>query len=241
MGTARDLIISAMKDAGVVGVGQTPLAEDTNDALSRLNAMMAQWARRRWTVYHLIDVVFPATGALSYTLGPGGNLNVPRTNKIESAFFRLLTGGSPENLVDYPLAVLNSREDYNQISLKSLASFPSILFYDSGWPLGNVYIWPVPSSQYEIHLSIKAELQTFGGLSVAVDLPPEYDEALRLNLAVRLRVAYRLPADPQLNGLAKIALNTVKNANTQIPALNYPSDLPRGSSGRYNIFSDGNR
>ncbi|UIY28698.1 hypothetical protein LZK73_18380 [Neorhizobium galegae] len=43
MTTARALITLAMKDAGVLGVGQTPLSEDMNDGLTNLNAMVAQW------------------------------------------------------------------------------------------------------------------------------------------------------------------------------------------------------
>lgn len=240
MTTARDLIYSAMKDAGVLGVGQTPLAEDANDALIRLNAMMAQWSRRRWLVYHLIDVFFQASGALSYSLGPGGDINAVRADKIESAFFRQ-TFGTPASQVDYPLEILNSRQDYNQIALKQMSSFPVALFYDSGWPMGNVFIWPLPSNAYEVHLSLKATLQSFPSLTTIIDLPPEYDEALRMNLAVRLRVAYRMAPDGQLIALAKVALNTIKNSNAQIPLMGYPSDLPMGAGGRYNIFSDQGR
>jgi len=239
MTTARALITLAMKDAGVLGVGQTPLAEDMNDALTNLNAMMAQWARRRWLVYSLQDVAFQATGAISYSLGAAGDIDIPRVDSIASAYFRQ-TVGAPGNMVDYPLTILNAREDYNNIALKGMSSFPSVLFYDSGWPLGQLFIWPVPSEIYEIHISVKTPLQNFATLNDEVSLPPEYEEALRLNLAVRLRVSYRLPFDPQLNGLAKIATNTVKNSNTQIPLMQFPSDLPRNVGGRYNIFSDRN-
>lgn len=237
MTTARDVILSAMKDAGILGVGQTPLAEDVNDALGRLNGMIAQWSRRRWMVYHLVDVVFPSTGAMSYTLGVGGDINVPRTDKVESAFFRQSSANSASQ-VDYPLTIVSAREDYNDISLKGMSSFPTVLFYDSGWPLGTVYIWPIPSSIYEVHMSLKATLTTFSSLADTYSLPPEYDEAVRLNLAVRLRVAFRLPVDAQLNALAAVALNTIKGANAQIPKLRFPGDLPMSRSGRYNIFSD---
>jgi hypothetical protein len=94
MTTALDLITGAMDDAGITGVGQTPLAEDTNKALNRLNAMIAQWSRRRWLVYHLTDIVFTGTGALSYSIGPGGDISVVRPDRIEAAFFRQLTGGA---------------------------------------------------------------------------------------------------------------------------------------------------
>lgn len=236
MTTARDLITLSLKDAGIVGVGQTANAEDINDGLTRMNAMIAQWSRRRWLVYHLVDVIFPATGALSYSIGAGGDLPVTRPDQIESAFFRQTVGTIP-NQVDYPLTIIPARENYNMIALKSLVSFPQYLFYDSGWPLGHVFIWPVPSNLYEIHLSIKATLQQIGNLSDDIDFPPEYEEALRLNLSVRLRVAYQMPPDPGLIALAKVALNTIKNSNAQIPILQLPGDLVR-SRRPYNLYSD---
>jgi hypothetical protein len=238
MTTARDLITLALKDSGIVGVGQTANAEDINDGLTRLNAMIAQWSRRRWLVYHLVDVVFQATGALSYTIGIGGNINTPRPDQIESGFFRQNVG-VPGNQVDYPLVQIPSKENYNLIALKAMQSFPQYFFYDSGWPLGNVFIWPVPTSLYEIHLSLKATLQQVGNLSEDIDFPPEYEEALRLNLSIRLRVAYQMAPDPGLNTLAKVALNTLKNSNAQIPTLQLPSDLVRGNR-PYNLFSDTN-
>jgi hypothetical protein len=237
MTTARDLINDALKDAGAIGVGQTALAEDINDGLKRLNAMMAQWSRQRWLVYHLVDVAFHADGSQSYSIGSGGVLNYPRPDRVEAAFFRQ-TVGVPGNQVDYPLEVLNSREDYNRIALKGMASFPSVLFYDSGYPLGYVYIWPIPSDQYEMHLSLKATLQTFANLNTEVILPPEYEEALRTNLAVRLRIKYQMPIDQMLIGTAKYALNVIRNSNAQIPSLQMPNDLVRGG-GNYNIFKDG--
>jgi len=233
--TANDLIQLSLREAGIIGVGQTPGAEDINDSLRLLNAMMGQWSRRRWIVYHLVDVVFQATGALSYTVGPGGNFNTARPDKIESAFFRQ-TVQAPPNNVDYPLVPLWSREEYNLIALKSLASFPQAYFYDSAWPMGFLYVWPVPNDQYEIHISVKDALQTFPTLTTEINLPPEYEEALHYNLAVRLRPLFQLPADPQIIQLAKLALNTIKNANAQIPSLQLPSDLVRGS--QYNIYSD---
>lgn len=236
MTTAGDLIALAFREAGVVGVGQTAGAQDTNDALTVLNGMIGQWNRRRWLVYHLIDVTCQGTGLLNYSVGPGGDFNVPRPDRIEAAFFRQTTNSPPANNVDYPLAPIWSREEYNDIALKSLNSFPQVYFYDSGFPLGYVFIWPLPSDQYEIHLSIKDTLLTFGGLTDNINLPPEYFEALHYNLAVRLRPLFQLPPDNSIIQLAKLALNTLKNANAQIPALQMPANLVHGSN--YNIYSD---
>ena len=235
MTTAGDMIALSFREAGVVGVGQQASAQDSNDALTVLNGMMGQWMKRRWLVYHLVDAICLGNGSLSYTVGPGGDFNITRPDKIEAAFFRQTVETVP-NQVDYPLAPIWSREEYNDIALKSLNSFPQIYFYDSGWPLGNLFVWPLPSDQYEIHISIKDTLQTFPGLTTEVDLPPEYFEALHYNLAVRLRPLFQLPPDQSIIQLAKLALNTIKNANAQVPSLEMPNDLIRGSN--YNIYSD---
>lgn len=234
--TAGDLIKLALKEAGVIGVGQAPMAEDSTDSMDLLNGMIAQWNRRRWLVYHLVDVTCQGNGALFYTVGPGGDFNVVRPDRIEAAFFRQTTNQPPSNNVDYPLVPVWSREEYNDIALKSLASFPQLFFYDSGYPFGSLYVWPLPSNQYEIHISIKDTLQSFTSLSQQINLPPEYNEALHYNLALRMRPLYQLPPDPQLVTLAKLALNTIKNANAQIPPLNMPADLVHGRN--YNIYSD---
>lgn len=95
MTTPLDIINLALKDAGVLGVGQTALAEDVNDALQRLNWMISQWAKQRWLVYHLIDLPLISTGAQSYSIGPGGDFETStRPDKIESAFMRQYPGTS---------------------------------------------------------------------------------------------------------------------------------------------------
>lgn len=225
----------ALKQAGVLGVGQTALAEDANDSFDLCNAMLAQWQRKRWLVWHLIDSAFVSTGAVSYTVGPGGNFNIPRPDRLESAFLRQVNVAT--NPVDWPLEILEAREDYSQIRLKSLTSFPQWIFYDAAYPTGIVLPWPVAqASLYEIHIQVKEQLPQFATLQQAINLPPEYIAAILYNLARRLRVAYLMPPDAELNALAKDSLNVLRQANAQIPRLRMPDSLVRGGS--YNPFSD---
>jgi hypothetical protein len=233
--TPLDLITLSLKQAGVVGIGQPVQAENANDAFTLLNMMLGQWNRRRWLVYHLVDVAKVATGAQSYTIGIGGDFNVARPDRIESAYVRLLNNSGP-NQTDVPLTLMQSMEDYSRIALKSMVAFPSYVFLDSDFPLGRVYLWPVPSPRYEIHLLLKAELPAFDTMSQDIELPAEYAEAIMYNLAGRLRPHFQLPADPSITALARSSLNTVRNANTQIPTLQMPNDLARGWN--YNVISD---
>lgn len=324
--TPLDIIKLALKDAGALGVGQTPLDEDVNDAFDRLNGMMATWARKRWLVYRLETFSKISTGAQSYSVGPGGDFDIiARPDRIESAFIRqnpaspssnpvvlpvvpsgspyvyiapspgtlTITGGTvsqilyssvtgntqwvtatspvamdtgdavqvtytiaptmsftttdaqveppiPLNAVDQPIRILQSREDYNRISLKALQTFTYSLFYDPGFPLGTIWPYPSPNaSLYGLYISVKLPMTGFANLSDPVDLPPEYKTAILYNLADRLRSAYQIPIPPndKIVGWARDALNVIRGANTAIPTLTMPATLPV-RRGTYNIYSD---
>jgi len=221
--------------ANVLGVGQTATAEDSNDAFNLLNMMMAQWQRRRYIVYQLVTTSKQATGALSYTVGPGGDFDIPRPNKIESAFFRMQS--ATVYPVDYNLVILRAKEDYNRISLKTLNAFPQYAFYDSGMPMGNLYIWPVPNNQYEIFITTFQQIQKFNTLADVITLPEEYKAALMYNLALELYPMFGLPVNPMVEKKAAATLNILEASNTQIPRLQMPANL-QGRPGTYNIYGD---
>jgi hypothetical protein len=237
--TAQDLVSFALRAAGVIGVGETALAEDNRDAFQALNGMIGLWMRKRWiTGFHTTDNAVVATGALSYTVGPSGNINLTtRPNRIEAAFFRQFIN-SPGYAVDYPLVILESREDYNRICLKSLSSWPQYIFYDAAWPLGNAFVWPVPqASIYEIHITFRGlEVAPFTTYTQVINLPPEYTEALWTNLVLRLAEIYQLNVSDGIRRLAQDSLNTIRAGNAQISRLRMPTVLVRGAL--YDVFSD---
>lgn len=247
--TPQDIIKLALKDCGAVGEGQDPSAEDMNDGHDTLNMMLAQWNRKRWLIWHTLDVSVVSTGAETYTIGPGGNINMTvRPDRLEAAFLRLLTNpAGPLDQVDYDVEVLQAREDYNRIPLKNLPSFPTRVFYDPVYPLGVLYPYPVPqASIYELHFTVKDILVQFPALNTAINLPNEYYMAMFYNLAVRLGIRYPISRDftqvqqwQYLVGLAKDSLNVLRGANAAIARLTMPQDLVR--SGQYNIYSDTQR
>lgn len=234
--TWGDLITLSLKSAGILGVGQAAMAEDMTDACQMLNDMIAQWQRRRYLIYHLVEQSFTATGAQSYTVGPGGNFPMAeRPSIINAAFARQVINSNP-NQIDYPLTILPARETYAQIAMKSLQSFPQWAYYDAAYPIGSLLVYPVITGQFDIHIIYPALLQTAVQLADPLTVPPEYREALRYNLAARLAVGYQLPVPPGVVALAKSALQTMRMANAQIPQMGMPQFLMGG--GHYNIFSD---
>ncbi len=111
------------------------------------------------------------------------------------------------------------------------------LFYDSGYPLGRLYPWPIMQPNiYELHVSVKDLLTQVAGLSTPLALPMEYYNAIHWNIVVRLRQAYDLPEQPAAIALAKKALGVIRGANTQIARLQMPTDLQR--PGIYNPYRD---
>lgn len=241
--TLGDICRASLKECGAIGVGQTPLAEDINDAWARLQWMLMQWERKRWMVYHLADYSKVSTGAEFYTVGPGADFdtgpNSMRPGRLSSCFVRQLQGS--QNSVDYHLEVLMSKEDYNRITLKSLMAGPGeAAFLDTDWPQARLYVWPLPQPFiYEIHISLYVQLQIqFATPSTPFVIPFEYYNCMMSNLAIRLRPKYRMgtyPGDP-LPGMAKESLAVLKNINAQIARLRMPNTIRR--RGLYNIFSD---
>lgn len=282
--TAREIIVRALEDVGVIGVGQSPLAADVTFGLARLNAMIGQFNRRRWLVFHTVDIACPTTGLNVYSVGPGQQFNIPRPDKIEDGcYFRqsfsgaagaptsdfpfksydfnsdfnqdfavngILASQPPGYAVDYPLALLQSREDWNRIPLKNMNSWPALIFYDpastsvvppaggSPVPTGFLYVNPVPpAGMFELHILVKDVLATLANLSTVLTTPPEYEEAFEYNLAIRFAAKYQIDAPKEVLGLAMAALATIRSANTQVPLLDLPVGLTSNGS-RYSIWSD---
>jgi hypothetical protein len=233
--TCGDLIAFCFRASGVNGQGQSASAEDSADALTTLAAMVAQWQRKRWLVPSLTDFSVLSTGAQSYTVGPAGDFVMPRPDRIESAFVRLNpTSALP---IDYPLTIIEAHEDYNAIQVKSLSTFPSTVFYDSAFPVGSVFFYPVPPANlFELHLTVKAALPVFAALTddVAQSLPPEYIDALKYSLIVRMAADWGMTPKPAHVLAARAALNTIRMANVQVGVLAMPAGLAgraRGSAG----------
>jgi len=230
--TAGDLVSACLRTAGILGVGQTAQAEDANTGLDLLNEVIAGWMRERLLSWRLVEVVATSTGAQSYPL-------TDRPVRLASAFARLLSGYATSGgivtagPVDYPLQIMTGREQYNEIMVKSLGTFPAAVFLDTLWPgPAQVYVWPVPpAAQFELHLAYPQQLSRYAGLTTPLGLPPEYQEPLRYALALKLAMDYGIePNTAHVNRL-RGSLARLRAANIQLADLEMPAALVRGAQG----------
>lgn len=154
MTTAREFIILAMKEAGVLGVGQSLLSEDINDGFTYLRRMLAQWQKRRWLVPGLTHISMPGNNQAFNKIGPGQYYNAMRPSEIKAAWFTQ-NNVNGQNRVSFNLERIWSYENYARLALKQLNTWPQYFFYDGDYPYGNVYIWPIPSDLYTISLVVQ--------------------------------------------------------------------------------------
>lgn len=135
-----------------------------------------------------------------------------RPLRINSAFVRV-------SQLDYPVVPINV-ESYELIGLKTLqASWPRALYYQPTSPVGNILLWPVPSSG-EMHVFAESILGQFNSLSDTVTLPQGYSLAIIHCLAEEILATYG-KNDPQIiNRVEKNAAKSmgwIKRTNSNPP------------------------
>lgn len=239
--TGLTLIAAALIKAGVTAKGRPPDAFDQQSALSDLNDLIAAWNTERWIIWDLLDVGFISTGAATYTIGPGGNFNVPRRpDALRAGYVKQLNTTSGQR-VNTPLKIIPSREEFSRLSLPGLTSFPQALFLDSSYPLGLVHPYPLPNANiYELHLIVPNHIIAVEAATDLTVLPPHYIPAFKFNLARILRQGYGRGSKPdiELNRLANYYRDAVIQSNIQVSELIMPRAVMSGQGPGYNIYSD---
>ncbi len=225
LSTIGDVINSALRASGVLGVGQTALPRDIADGLDLANTLLTEWQINRWLVYDLVDVAFTSTAAASYTVGPGGNFvtSAPRPDKIDAAYARLISSG--KDTILYPFM---AREGYDRVQNKSAVGDPCFFFYDPGLgTTGTIYFAPVPDVTFSLRLSVKSSLGQFAATTDTITLPQPYIVALLWNLAAAYRPYFQMDEDPQVSMRAQNSLLMMVNSIAQVPTAVQPAPATR--------------
>ena len=227
--TAGDIVSFALRASGVLGVGQTALAQDTADGLFLLNTLLSEWQINRWLVYDLVTASITSTGAVSYTVGPTGTFvtNAPRPDRVDAAYATLISSGADTIL--YPF---QSREGYDRTLAKTTTGTPERYWYDPAFgDNGIIYFVPVPSSLWQLQINIKSSLPLAPTTDTPLQLPQPYIVALIWNLARDLRPVYQEPEDPQVTARAAQSLAALVISIAQVPGAVLPR--PAGRAGVY--------
>jgi len=216
--TAKTLIKSAIR---VVSGGRDPTAEEQADGFEALKMMLRSWSAQNINLYYSVTDTLAADGSESYTIGSGGDINTVRPAAIRGA-------RTADNLVE----VIDEAR-YRRLALGGSVGSIAHIWYNPDYPLGLLYPWPQSSGT--VYLDSLRELSDPALITSDVEFPPEYDEAIKFNLAIRLAPEYGKLLDTLTIFLARDSLSTIQSRNFASQITTVRLGIPDRVSGRYNI------
>ena len=172
MTTNLDICTDALRKIGVVAIGLTASAEETEMARRALARMMRSWQNLGYNLWAVSSVTVPLTTAASYVLAG---------RPLELHTVRLSRSG-----IETPMQRFN-REQYDSLPQKTSTGLPTCFYYDRQAITGTVYVWPVLAVAAGQTLVI-SYTRAFGDVVLASDLdaPQEWEDAIVYGLAARL-------------------------------------------------------
>lgn len=232
-----DLINSSLRLIGALASGETPTADEANDAFSALNQMLDSWSTEELFVYTIPRYEFtPVTLKQTYTLGTGGDINQPRPPRVEN--IGVIALNNPAQELELPMEKL-TQEEWAGIPVKSVQSnLPMKFWNDDAFPLMNINLWPIPLVQIKLALYWWQQLTQFQTLVDNVSFPPGYARALRFGLAVEIAPEYGAPPDQRTMLIAMEAKAAIKSLNIKPAIMRCDPELS-GGKGVYDWRTDG--
>lgn len=228
--TARDLIKSTLRLIGVLASGETPSAPESNDSLEVLNGMIKTWGIEGLMVFKTTKEEFSLAGSQqSYTMGPGGDFDTVRPQRIQLVTIK--SGGT-----ELPTDILNVQQWSEIINKTSQSNFPYQVYVEGTYPLETINFWPQPSTASTVIVYSNKPISDSLALSDEIALPPGYEECIKYNLAVKLAPEFGRPLDPLIFEEAKELKALVMRQNTKptymktdAPTRSYRFNFERGS------------
>jgi hypothetical protein len=210
-----DIVSAALRSIGAIPPGEQPTAAEAQDCLFTANQMLDSWQIQRRLVYAIQRYVYqPLTLKQTYTVGPGGDVNIAYPSRISSV--SVINQPTSTLPIELPLEMLNDQQ-WRDIPVKSTQGALPIQCWDDGqFPLRNLNMWPIPTTSVYFALYLWQVLSQIADLSITLyTFPPAYARAIRYNLAIEL--AAEFPGDPalmpQVMELASNSLALIKAFN----------------------------
>jgi hypothetical protein len=220
MTTAIDIIKRGMRLIGVLSIGETPSDEESQDCLEALNALMGSLANSPLMIFARTNEALPlAANTASYTVGPSGGLVTVRPVDVLESSNIIYQG------VTYPL-VKWTLPDYQQITVTTSGGIPTGFYAQMDMPNITLTFWPVPSEAMVFNMWSDKQITEFSSLTQQLVMPPGYDRALALMLAVEIAPEFEVEPSPNLLRLCAQARKMVKRTNTEVPRLQMPYGIP---------------
>ena len=220
--TANTLIKASLRLIGAIATGETPTASEMDDGLEALQFMLRNWSSRGIRIPYYTRVSATFNGSTYYTIGSGGDIDTTRPSLIVAA-----------ESTDYPIKIT----DFNTYQLLSISDSGAgdceYIWYNPSYPLGYIYPWPLSSET--ITLTCLVPMTEPATIAATVSFPPEYDDAIKYNLAIRLAPEYEREPSRAVVGIANETMTAIENNNfaSQIKVMR--PEILKLATARYDI------
>lgn len=232
MSNARAIISGSLRGLGRIGRGMAMTGDQGTDGLEILNQLIASWSGENLVLpYRTTESLSYSSSKNEYTIGSGGDLDTVRPIQILDGYHRL-------NGSDYSMSLMSFRR-YGDIGFKAIEGYPTRLYYEPVYPLGKIYFNLMPTTDLTLHLISMKALTAIPDLDTTIDLPAEYDRALKFNLMLDIAPDYGMSVSQEVINAARESkqnLKRIARANRE-EVLGVDNGLRKGST--YSIYTDG--
>jgi hypothetical protein len=232
--TVQQIVTDSLRLAGQLWTpGSGPSPEAQIEVVEFLNQLLDSYNTMRNQIFALTDLIFNLTSnQYIYTIGPGGQFNGPRPQRIE--FMDLIYETEPQ-LLRLPIRMIDAAE-WAATRVPNLPeAVPFKCYYDNGYSqtnptgLGTLYFWPGPMEGFEIEMWIWGALPSTLGLQDTLFLPPGYARAITDCLALEIMPLYPKRLNQMRIELVmksgKEAKDWLESLNAQQPETPMPNEL----------------
>lgn len=177
------IIQDAYFDAGLIGVGQTVNGEQIVMGMRKLTDLINLWQTQGLKLWLNVDTsVTLVAGTATYTLGPGGTVDMTKPLRVVEAYY------ADANGVRRPLTPL-AWADYVRLSTVNQSGSVNSYFVNKQATQLSVLFWPAPDTTAATgtgHLVLQTQVTNFINLTETMNFPLEWRIALRWGLADEL-------------------------------------------------------
>lgn len=162
--TAREVMINAAQDLGVLGSGETLTGEEYQSMMSRLNYMLKSWQALGCNLWRKTtgEITIPADTA-SGALDP---------NVIDVYAARVVVG-----TIELPIMRWEDGQ-YRQVPNKASPGRPTAFYIDKQRDRVDLFVWPVPKVETVIKIDYARVIEDVTDPNETLDVPQQWAETV---------------------------------------------------------------
>lgn len=233
--TGLDLVKGALFELGVLAAGEDPEGSVADFVLSKGNRLIDNWNAKQQAIFAVDFLTFTLVASTQpLTIGPAAsapNFTVLQRPVSIDAANVIIT-----NNIRVPLTVHTDPQWWMSVQTPSVSSsLSSDLYYNPGWPLGEIYLWCLQSYPYTLEILVRQVLAELV-YATNIEMPQGYWDALILTLAEDCAAPLQVAPNPLLMKKAAAARAQIFSNNTVVPNIQtaQPGMVARGRGRRSN-------